>query len=54
MTDRRKLEFIPETHTDFIFRIEPENRATRLLTWVLRPVAVLSMRVWFWVKERRA
>jgi cell division protein FtsW (lipid II flippase) len=53
MPDRRKIEFIPETHTDFIFRIEPENRGTRLLTWLLRPLAVLLMRVWFGVKDRR-
>ena len=53
MPDPRKLDFIPETHTDFIFRIEPENRGTRLLTWVLRPLAVLLMRVWFWAKDRR-
>jgi cell division protein FtsW (lipid II flippase) len=53
MPDPRKLEFISETHTDFIFRIEPENRVTRFLTWLLRPFAVLSMRVWLWVKDRR-
>jgi cell division protein FtsW (lipid II flippase) len=53
MPDRRKLEFIPETHTDFILRVEPENRGTRLLAWVLRPLAVLLMRVWFWAKYRR-
>ena len=53
MPDPRKLDFMPETHTDFIIRIEPENRVTRLLTWVLRPLAVLLMRMWFWVKDRR-
>ena len=52
MMDPREVEFIPERHTDFIFRIEPENRGTRFLTWVLRPLAVLLMRVWFWSKTR--
>lgn len=52
MPDPQELKFIPEPHTQFIFRIEPENRGTRLLKCVLRPLALLLMRIWFWAKAR--
>ena len=48
----RKLEFIPETHTDFIFRIESDNRLVLFVARLLRPVAFLLFRVWFFLRYR--
>ena len=52
MPHNRKLEFIPQTHTDYIFRVESENRVVRVLGWLITPVALVLIRLWFWLKYR--
>jgi cell division protein FtsW (lipid II flippase) len=53
MTERRKLEFIPQTHTDFIFQIESHNRVVHFLARLIKPVAYVLLRIWFFVRYRR-
>jgi hypothetical protein len=52
MPEGRKLEFIPEPHTDYIFRVESENRFVRSVAKLVTPVALVLIRTWFWLRYR--
>lgn len=53
MPDGRKLDFVPEQHTDFMFRVESDNRLVQFLVRLLTPIAHLLFRLWFWLQYRR-
>jgi hypothetical protein len=52
MPDRRKLDFEPEQHSDFILRVESDNRIVQFLVRLLTPIAHLLFRLWLWFQYR--
>jgi cell division protein FtsW (lipid II flippase) len=54
MPDRKRLEFLPQQHTDFIFRVESDNRAVQFFVRLLTPIARLFFSFWFWLENRRS
>jgi cell division protein FtsW (lipid II flippase) len=53
MPPNQKLKFIPQEHTDYIFRVESKNPVVRFVASLVTPVALVLIRLWFWVKYRR-
>jgi hypothetical protein len=47
-----QLVFLPEQHTDFVFRFEPDWPALAL--WLVGAVVVVALVVrWVWMRRRR-
>ncbi len=53
MNNRKKLEFIPQPHTDFIFQIESKSRVARFVASLIAPVARILVQLWYVLSHRR-
>jgi cell division protein FtsW (lipid II flippase) len=52
MNNRKKLEFIPQPHTDFIFQVVSKSRVPRFVASLIAPVGRTLVHLWYVLSHR--